>query len=439
MPVPRHASRVIRHSSFLIFITLLFLSALPIPAEPHPLQQSADTLIKEALAEFQSGRLEPAIEKLRAAYKGQPQNPFARLYLGLLLYQQDPGSLEAQGLMESVADRFATNPDLLIRLTDSYLSSGKKDKVVPLLDRGKAARASNPRLALNLVYLLVRYAQTDLAMRALDDFSPESGAAAGAKAAPPGPAGEVSFLRGLIAATVGRKEEAMQQFQAADKNDFPPRDSPQMKMLAEALYRFEEYALAAQAYQVYLSHFPQDTDARLQLAINYFSSASFSRAQEQFQNVYEQAPRMPQVNYYLGRVALETKNHEEARKRFEVELRINPNSSPAMVELAYLDYTGGNNDKCLEWLKKAAALSPDYSELHFVYGLLYNRQGKYDLAIQNLESVIQSNPKHITAQYQLSVAYRRVGNDAKAKEHADIYDKLLEEHRKRTLGEDVRR
>ena len=74
-----------------------------------------------------------------------------------------------------------------------------------------------------------------------------------------------------------------------------------MKMLAEALYRFEEYALAAQAYQVYLSHFPQDTDARLQLAICYFSSTSFTRAQEQLQQVFEKAPEMPQVNYYMGR------------------------------------------------------------------------------------------------------------------------------------------
>jgi tetratricopeptide (TPR) repeat protein len=251
--------------------------------------------------------------------------------------------------------------------------------------------------------------------------------------------GEVAFIRGLIAATTGQKDEAMQYFRAADKSEFPPKESAQMKMLAEALYRFEEYALAAQAYRVYLSHFPQDADARLQLAVSYFSSTAFDRAQEQLQQVYEKAPDMPQVNYYMGRVFLEKKDHEEARRRFEAELKINPAAYPAMAELAYLDYTQGDNEKCRQWLEKAATLRPDYPEMHFVYGLLFNRLGKYDLAIENLEKVVGSNPKHITAQFQLSLAYRRIGNEAKAKEHTDIYNQLLEEHRAKTLGEDFRK
>ncbi len=420
------SSIVNRQSSIPVILVLLcFLVS-------YSFGQQVDDPIKAALAAYQAGQLDRAIEKLRQAHKDQPGNAYANLYLGLLLYQKDPGDLEAQDLMESVLDRFPANPDLLMRLTDSYLATGRKNRVTSLLDRTRSSRAANPRLGLNIVYLLVRYAEVDQAARALDEAT--AGGTGPAKEA-----GEICFLRGLIAATAGRKDEAMRQFQAADKSEFPPRDAPQMKMLAEALYRFEEYNLAAQAYQVYLDHFPQDLEARLQLAISYFSSASFAHAQEQFQKVYEQSPQMPKVNYYLGRVALETKNHEEARKRFEAELRISPKSYPAMVELAYLDYTQGDNGSCLERLKKAAVLSPDYSEMHFVYGLLYNRQGKYDLAIENLEKVVQSNPKHITAQFQLSVAYRRIGNEAKAKEHADIYDKLLEEHRKRTLGEDIRR
>jgi tetratricopeptide (TPR) repeat protein len=447
-----YSSFVIRHSSFLVAIALLCFLIPALPAQTGStgkVVQSEDTLIKEALAAYQVGQLDIAIDKLRQARKTAPANAYARLYLGLLLYQKDSSSLEAQGLMESVLDRFPANPDLLLRLTDSYLSSKKKEKIPPLLERSKKARASDHRLALNIIYVLVRYAQLEPASRALDEFSAllKSPPAAQAEAAGKIPAdpkltlelGEVSFLRGLIAATAGQKNEAMQRFQAADRNDFPPQGSPQMKMLAEALYRFEEYALAVGAYQVYLSHFPQDTDARLQLAISYFSSTSFTRAQEQLQQVYEKAPEMPQVNYYMGRVFLETKNHEEARRRFEAELRINPASFQAMAELAYLDYTQGDNEKCMQWLKKAAALSPDYPETHFVYGLLYNRQGKYDLAIQNLESVVRSNPKHITAQFQLSVAYRRIGNDAKAREHTEIYNQLLEEHRAKTLGEDIRK
>ncbi len=451
-PACFYSSSVIRHPSCWIFALLLVSVISALPGQTRPTRtavQSEDTLIKEALAAYQSGQTDIAIDKLRQAHKAEPDNSYARLYLGLLLYQKDPASLEAQGLMESVLDRFPENPDMLLRLADSYLSTKKEEKIPSLLEHCRKARASNHRFALNMIYVLVRYAQLDQARRALDDLSAALQSPPDAKTEAPdktrGDAtlnrerGEVSFLRGLIAATAGQKDEAMQHFQAADRDDFPPQDSPQMKMLADALYRFEDYALAARAYQVYLSHFPEDTEARLQLAISYFSSTAFTRAQEQLQQVYEKAPQIPQVNYYMGRVSLETKNHEEARRRFEAELRINPDSYQAMTELAYLDYSQGDIEKCRQWLEKAAARNPDYPEMHFVYGLLYNRLGKYDLAIESLERVVRSNPRHITAQFQLSLAYRRIGNEAKAKEHADIYNQLLEDHKARTLGEDIRR
>jgi tetratricopeptide (TPR) repeat protein len=384
-----------------------------------------------------------AVEKLRQAHKVAPANPHARLYLGLLLYQKDSSSLEAQDLMESVLDQFPTNPDLLLRLTDSYLASRKEAKIPSLLERSKQTRAANQRLALNIIYILVRYAQLEPARRELDDFSVilQSLQAARTPADPTltREMGEVSFIRGLIAATSGQKDEAMQQFQAADRNDFPPQNSPQMKMLSEALFRLEEYTLAAQAYQTYLSHFPEDKDARLQLSISYCSSSSFTRAQEQLQQLYEKAPAMPEVNYYLGMVLLESKNHEEARLHFAAELKINPSSYQAMAELAYLDYTQGDNEKCRQWLDKAADLDSKWPETNFVYGLLYNRLAKYDLAVKHLESAVQENPRHLKAHFQLSIAYRRSGNELKAKEHADIYSQLLEAHKAKSLGDDPRK
>lgn len=441
-----HSYFVLRTSSFLaIFIALLCLITPALPGHT----QSTDALIREALTAYQSGQMEAAIAKLRQAHEAAPANPHARLYLGMLLYQQNPGNLEAQSLMESVLDQFPANPDLLLRLTDSYLASHKETKIPSLLERSKQARAANHRLSLNIIYVLVRYAQLEPARRELDEFYAALQNSSAAKTGQDGKTvsdptltrelGEVSFIRGLIAATAGQKDEAMRQFQAADRSDFPPQDSPQMKMLAEALFRFEEYALSAQAYQVYLSHFPQDIEARLQLSVCYFSSTAFTRAKEQLQMVYEKTPEMPEVNYYMGLVALETKNVEEARRYFEAELMINPASYQAMTEMGYLDYAQGDNEKCRQWLEKAASLSPEWPELNFVYGLLYNRLGKYELAVKSLEKAVQGNPRHIKAQFQLSIAYRRIGNEAKAKEHADIYNQLLEAHKERTLGEDPRK
>ena len=74
-----------------------------------------------------------------------------------------------------------------------------------------------------------------------------------------------------------------------------------------------------------------------------------------------------------------------------------------------------------------------------IYGHLYNRLGKYGLAVKSLESAVSENPKHLKAHYQLSIAYRRSGNEAKAKEHLDIYSQLLEAHKAKSLGDDPRK
>jgi predicted Zn-dependent protease len=106
-----------------------------------------------------------------------------------------------------------------------------------------------------------------------------------------------------------------------------------------------------------------------------------------------------------------------------------------MAELAYLAYLAGDNDGCRGWLEKAQALNPGWVETEMVAGLLYNRLGQFERAIQLLEAVVKERPRSSKAHFQLSQAYARAGNEAKAKEHAAIYDKLVAEEKARQLGD----
>ena len=59
-----------------VLIALLCLWISPLAAQAFDRRvQSADTLIKEALAAYQSGQLETAVDKLRQAHKAAPANP----------------------------------------------------------------------------------------------------------------------------------------------------------------------------------------------------------------------------------------------------------------------------------------------------------------------------------------------------------------------------
>ena len=408
---------------------------------------SAESLLQEGLQAYRAHQMTRALSKLQQAYKLSPGNPNVRLILGLMLYEKDPASADAQHLMESVAVQFRDNLELQLKLLDSYLRLKTDAKWPPMLDRLQGAIKGNTRFAFDVIYTLIRYDRIEPSRIQLDRISSRleprtKGLTAEELKTPDHESqslqqelGEICFIRGLIAASADKKSEAMGEFQKADRYEFPSPNSPQMQMLAEALYRMEEYRLSSQAYEVYLKHFPADPTARLHLALSQYFYGSFESARDNFFNVLEQTPQTPTAHLYLGLTFLELKNNEEARRHFQEELKADPQSYQAMAEMAYLAYSDGDNELCRQWLEKARPLNPDWVETNMVYGLLYNRLGQFDLAIQCLEKAVKDKPDYYKAHFQLSLAYRRSGNEAKAKEHADTYDRLIAERKASALGD----
>jgi Flp pilus assembly protein TadD len=105
-----------------------------------------------------------------------------------------------------------------------------------------------------------------------------------------------------------------------------------------------------------------------------------------------------------------------------------------MTQLAHIAYLAGDDAGCESWLAKATALSPDDPETNLVAGMLEIRTGRYDLAIARLSRAVEQAPGHIAAQYQLALAFERNGDATKAREHQEIYDKLVREQKAKTLG-----
>jgi tetratricopeptide (TPR) repeat protein len=401
---------------------------------PAGLCQPEQGLIKEAIEGYRAGRLDVAVEKLEQARAQAPGNANVHLYLGLMLYERNADDPRALELLESAAGHFPSNPELHLRLLDSCLRLKNEKRIPDLIERCRKMMEADTRFAFAVVYTLVRYELLDLAGAELEKL------ADGLQRQPAHtPPGEVSFIRGLIAVSANRKDEALRLFQEADRSRFPPEKSLQMRMLAEALGRIEEFRLSAQAWQVYVTHNPQDTDARMRMAVSYMSVPSLDRARAALQEVLARSPSTPMAHYYLGLVLVELKNNDEARRNFELELKNDPGSFKAMSQLALLAYNHGDDDGCRQWLQKASSLDPEWVDTQYVYGLLCNREGKYDEAVRSLESAARQAPKNIKIRLQLSTAYLRAGNDAKAREHRAVYERLLEEHKLKSLLDDARR
>jgi tetratricopeptide (TPR) repeat protein len=328
-----------------------------------------------------------------------------------------------------------------LKQLESHLAAGDLTKATALLSRLQPDLDADERFAFDAIYVLIggrRFSEAKdqwnrLAPRLQEALSAASG---------PSPTGEGTrrrvaealFVQGLLVARLGEKDEALRLLRQADGYGFPPLDSPLMAPAADCLYELREYGLATQAYQEIVKHAPQNAQARLRLGVSLYSSGQLVLAEKEFEEALRQAPALPQAHYYLGAVLFEQRRGEEAQAHLERELALDPRCYTCMAKLAHLAYLKGDDRQCESWLAKATALDPDYVETNLVFGMLENRTGRYDQAIRYLTRVVDLSPGYARAQYQLAIAYQRSGNAEKAREHQEIYNRLIQEQKAKSIG-----
>jgi len=405
---------------------ILILLFILLPSRPI-LAQTAPELTRQAVMAYQEGDLTTAIQKLRQARTLAPSDSVVTLYLGLVLYQQNSQSREAQQLLESVADRYLDNAEVQFKLLDSYLVLGEKAKGLKQLARLEPSMNRSEKLRFQVAYLLIKYGLIDAAREQTDRLGPSvEPSTAPREGKPDARLGELHFLRGLIAASEERKAEAMKHLQAADRQDFPPRDSYHMLILADALHRMQEMRLAWQAYEEYLKHFPTDVDARMKLGMVYSSLGVLDAAEVAFQQVKAADSRYPRVHYQLGDVLFLKNKLDESEKSLQDELKNDPDCGPCFAKLARISYQRGEDADAEKYLAQAKKRDPDWPETRLVSGLVANRKGLYEQAIKDLELVVAKLPEFPTGHLQLSIAYSRAGQAEKARQHRDVYNRLIQ-------------
>ncbi len=353
----------------------------------------------------------------------------------------EDGGTEA---LEAASRRDPKRHDLHLKLLEARLAGGDFAKAEALLERVAPELRADDRFALDVVYCLLRHDRIEQARRQWDlvgariqarvrsasgrTLSPAEDAALQRRVA------EGLFVQGLLTARMGRKEEALGFMRQADGYGFPPLDSPLMALAADALFDLQEYVLAAQAYQEVLKRAPGSSEARLRRGISLYSAGQMPEADEELAQVLRQKPGLRLANYYRGAVLFELKRNDEAVVYLKRELSLDARCAPCMAKLAHIAYLSGDDGQCESWLAKTTALDPTLLEANLVAGMLQMRNGRYDEAVRRLSSVVEKVPGYATAQYQLALAYQRSGNAEKAREHLEVYDRLIQEQKARSIG-----
>jgi tetratricopeptide (TPR) repeat protein len=384
------------------------------------------------------------LSRLRSAHRANPDDPVVGRELGLLLYQRDNASPEARRLLEAASTRFPERHDVHLALLDSHLAAQDEAAAAALLDRIQPRLDADERFALDATYILLgrrRFPEArDQWSRVARRVQEALQRASGATLTPAEDeelkrrVAEVLFIQGLLTARLGDKAEALQLLEQADGYGFPPLDSPLMMAAADCLQELQEYTLATQAYREVIERAPKNAEARLRLGAALYASGQIREAGEEIERVLRQNPDHPRANYLLGAILLEQKRTHEAQAHLERELARDEGCARCMSKLAHIAYLEGDDDACASWLTRARALDPEDLEASLVSGMLDARAGRYDAAIRHLSQVVERSPSSPQARYQLALAYQRSGDAEKAREHREIYRRLIREQKARTIG-----
>lgn len=189
-------------------------------------------------------------------------------------------------------------------------------------------------------------------------------------------------------------------------------------------------ALAARALEQ-LSSIGEDS-ARIHqvLAQLFMTQEKYPQAIQEYVKAIKRNPHLPGL--YLGKGEAELaagateENRRQAANDFNAELAINPGSADAAFQLGQLRYGASDLNGASQFLMRAMALRPTFTEAHIAMGLVLARMGNEDAALAEFELAAKQDPNNRMAHYHLSQLYKKHGRTEEADRELKLFRRLSE-------------
>lgn len=261
--------------------------------------------------------------------------------------------------------------------------------------------------------------------------------AAGACAAwgqQPAPAAKALEARGLALARQGRARESIEPFQAAVRAE--PANPYFLNALGAAFSMIGEEGKAQDCFARALNIRADFLPARKNLAISYFESGQFARAEAQFQPLQRNPATHSLAELFLGMIAEKDRQYLKAVNLLAEAGSLTLSEPEGALAFAQsLDETGerGKAGVVLARLTGGPNLSPLN---HFHAGLLDCRLGLYQNAAKEFAAVKLSPSAPRGIEYYQAYAAARMGHPAKG---GQILDRMAAENPQSTFLNDLTR
>ncbi|HXX21574.1 MAG TPA: tetratricopeptide repeat protein [Terriglobia bacterium] len=454
---------------FIRIRAVVFILGLSVSLLAAQEAQVSRSVLQQAAADFQQGKVSESEQALRAALKQAPHDPAALGLLGVVLDAQNRFE-EAEGAYKQALALTPRSPALLNNLGNHYMAMGKTEQARAAFLKVVAADPHHANANLQLAELALAAKQGPGALKYLDQLSREDQASpevaiqraralqltGQAKAASnllaeveknSGKDPNRTFSIGMVLVEWQRYADAEQAF--ARVLDTDPTNFDILYNLGLAAERAGHLERAVQVYQVALRQRPNDADCLFNLASIYVQTGHSDEAMVPLMQAHKAAPEradillaLAQTSQDLGFYAdavtaideyLKLKPQDDVARRERgfcmirstsvdkglVDLRWyaekHPNDARGMYELAIAE-TVREPEKALETLNRAVTLDPKFSAARYARGVLYYRMGKTDQSIADLEEVLKKTPDDLRSLDALGQDYMRIGKLPEAAE-----------------------
>lgn len=390
-------------------------------------------LFTNAVAEYQLGNQEKAIELLQQTINAYPDFLDAKLILGQIYLERNQFE-EAKDVLNSAASISKDNNDIRYALGVAYFNLQDFDNAIKEF---KIVLKLNPKQEhttelLSLSYLnqgVILY-QNNNRKYAINKF----------RQAIKYDAQSIQAYRNLaiLLYELEKKEEAQKVIEKALKIE--PNEKVLLKILIQIYADKNQLDKALAPAEEYYKYYPQDVDGALQLAYLYRFNNQGDKALDVYKKILKQFPNEQKiyddyaelykfrgqaddaVNIYkkafkhlpnksllyekIAEIYVDAKRYNEARTAYQNALITSDNSSHIYKKIADTYLAENNKSKTVEILREGIEKSSDNWELYKELGKVLE-DSSASLAIDNYKTMSKLRPEEPYSYIRLAVIYNK--------------------------------
>jgi len=160
---------------------------------------------------------------------------------------------------------------------------------------------------------------------------------------------------------------------------------------------------------------------------NYYDRGEAAKAIAALEAALALDPAHPDAHLNLASAYLLANQPEKALAHAQEALKLNPNSAPALYVAGCACLRMGQAEPALKYLQGAKDIDRTINAVTFQLGRAHQQLGQFDEAANDFREVIQFEPEHPAAHYNLSQVLVRSGHPDEANQELAIHQKISAE------------